>query len=473
LAHSRRFVATDGSSATGNGSESSKESSKNFWALRDVNLRAVRGEAVGIIGSNGAGKSTMLKVLSRVLRPDRGSITVNGRLSGLIEVGAGFHGDLSGRENIYINGAILGMTTAEIRRKFDSIVDFSEISEFLDMPVKRYSSGMYVRLGFAIAAHTDPDVLLVDEVLSVGDVAFKAKCMDAMRGFLRRGTCILFVSHNLSQIKRFCDRVVLLDHGKVLLEGPADAAIAEYSRLISDLEDVNPESVENKLLNKRKNSSSPARITAVRMLGPNGRPSRSFVSGEPLRIEVDYLLNPSTGPTIEPNFAISVHMFGSELSFHFESRRDGFRVAPYSVSNPMLHTALCGIPLCDAPSCDAPQNRQQPEVGTVAVNFPNLSLGEGVYQVSVALADKRGLPEHDWHDRAYRFNVVADGITNGPIYQPRQWEVVSQNVLDSETSDELSDQTSDHDIDATNCGTMVDQPDGCCQPGGCLLGVET
>jgi ABC-type polysaccharide/polyol phosphate transport system ATPase subunit len=376
-----------------------------FWALRDINLCVRRGEAVGIIGPNGAGKSTMLKVLSRVLRPDRGRVQINGRLSGLIEVGAGFHGDLSGRENIFVNGAILGMTRAEIRRNFDSIVEFSGIGDFLDMPVKRYSSGMYVRLGFAIAAHTEPEVLLVDEVLSVGDVSFKAKCMDAMRNFLRRGTSVLFVSHNLAQIKRFCDRVMLLDHGQVRLEGTPDAAIAEYSRLVTDMEDANPEGIENSHLGGRTACVGQARIAAVRILQEDGKPARTFVSGQPVRMEIDYDIDPSVAEGIEPNIAISVHMFGAGLFYQFESRRDGLRLA--------RHTGR----------------------GTVAVNLSKLSLGEGVYQIGVALADEKGLPEHDWHDRAYRISVVADGITDGPVNQPRRWEIVSR---DDATRDEAS-----------------------------------
>jgi ABC-type polysaccharide/polyol phosphate transport system ATPase subunit len=390
--------------------------SDTFWALQDVSLRVRRGEAVGIIGPNGAGKSTMLKVLSRVLRPDRGSIQVNGRLSGLIEVGAGFHGDLSGRENIYVNGAILGMTRAEIRRKFDQIVEFAGIGDFLDMPVKRYSSGMYVRLGFSIAAHMEPEVLLVDEVLSVGDVSFKAKCMDAMRNFMRRGTSVLFVSHNLAQIKRFCDRVMLLDHGKVRLEGTPDAAIAEYSRLVTDLEDANPEGIENSHVGGRTKHDGPARITGVRILKGNGQPARTFVSGEPVRLELDYFIDPATGGMVDPNFAISVHMFGAGLFYQFESRRDGLKLG----------------------RCVG--------AGSVAVNLPKLSLGEGVYQVSVALADEKGLPEHDWHDRAYRISVVADGLTDGPVHQPRRWEIATPERDPEEASDDGSCSGSTHTL---------------------------
>ncbi len=366
-----------------------------FWALQDVNVSVRRGEAVGIIGPNGAGKSTLLKILSRVLRPDRGRVQVNGRLSGLIEVGAGFHGDLSGRENIFVNGAILGMRHDEIRRKFDRIVEFSGIGEFLDMPVKRYSSGMYVRLGFSIAAHMEPEVLVVDEVLSVGDVQFKAKCMEAMRRFLRRGASVLFVSHNLAQIKRFCDRVVLLDHGRVRLEGSPDAAIAEYSRLVSDMEEANPTGIENSHIGGHGRIDSGARITAVRILDGDGLPARTFTSGQPVRVELDYQIDPTTGGIDNPNFVISAHMFGAGLFYQFESLRDGLRLG----------------------RCVG--------AGTVIVDLPKLALGEGVYQIGVALADEKGLPEHDWHDRAYRINVVADGLTEGPVHQPREWHAVN------------------------------------------------
>jgi len=367
-----------------------------FWALQDINLRVRRGEAVGIIGPNGAGKSTMLKILSRVLRPDRGRVAVNGRVSGLIEVGAGFHGDLSGRENIFVNGAILGMTRREIREKFDRIVEFAGIGEFLDMPVKRYSSGMYVRLGFSIAAQMEPDVLLIDEVLSVGDVQFKAKCMDAMRGFLRRGTSILFVSHNLSAVRRFCDRVLLIDRGRIRHEGLPDEAIAEYSRLVGDLEDANPAGIEDSHIGGRTEKSGPVSITGVRILDGAGRPARKFVSGRPMRVELDYHIDPASQGIDNPNFAVSVHMFGAGLFYQFESRRDGVNLG----------------------HCAGP--------GTIAVDFPRLSLGEGVYQIGVAIADEKGLPEHDWHDRAYRINVVADGVTEGPVHQQRTWRIVGE-----------------------------------------------
>ena len=199
-----------------------------FWALRDVSFEVRRGEALGIVGSNGAGKSTILKLLSGIMRPTSGAITVRGRLSALIEVGAGFHPDLTGRENIYLNGTILGMRKEEIRRKFDDIVDFAGLEAFIDTPVKRYSSGMYARLGFSVAAHVEPDLLIVDEVLSVGDYLFQQKCIDRMSQILRGGTTVLFVSHNLHAVTELCHRSILLEKGRLIASGPTDEVVRHY-----------------------------------------------------------------------------------------------------------------------------------------------------------------------------------------------------------------------------------------------------
>jgi lipopolysaccharide transport system ATP-binding protein len=201
---------------------------KEFWALQDVSFQVGRGDALGIIGPNGSGKSTSLKLLSGILKPDKGQLKVKGRLSTLIELGAGFHPDLTGRENIYLNGSILGMKRAEIDRKFDDIVSFSELSEFLDTPVKRYSSGMYARLGFAVAAHVNPEVLIVDEVLSVGDYHFQQRCFDKMREFLRDGTSLVFVSHNMTAVSTLCKSAVLLRKGVPVYQGDVSTAIQKY-----------------------------------------------------------------------------------------------------------------------------------------------------------------------------------------------------------------------------------------------------
>jgi lipopolysaccharide transport system ATP-binding protein len=201
---------------------------REFWALHDVSFTVKRGEAFGIIGGNGAGKSTILKLLTRIMRPTSGSIRMNGRVSALIEVAAGFHGDLTGRENIYLNGTILGLTRNEIDKRFDAIVAFSELEEFIDTPVKRYSSGMYARLGFSVAAHVDPDLLLVDEVLSVGDYLFQRKCVEHMNSVIASGATVIFVSHNLREVAKLCERSMLLERGRVQMIGPTEEIIKTY-----------------------------------------------------------------------------------------------------------------------------------------------------------------------------------------------------------------------------------------------------
>jgi ABC-type polysaccharide/polyol phosphate transport system ATPase subunit len=208
--------------------ELSEKDKREFWALRDISFEVERGEALGIIGHNGAGKSTILKILSRIMKPTKGNMVVNGRLSALIEVSAGFHQDLTGRENIYLNGTILGMTKSEIESKLDQIIAFSGLEEFIDTPVKRYSSGMYARLGFSVAAHVDPDVLIVDEVLSVGDYVFQQKCFDRMREVITGGATVLFVSHNLKSVAEFCRRSLLLEHGQMVTIGPTQGVISSY-----------------------------------------------------------------------------------------------------------------------------------------------------------------------------------------------------------------------------------------------------
>jgi lipopolysaccharide transport system ATP-binding protein len=206
---------------------------ETIWALRDVSFSAAEGEVIGIIGRNGAGKSTLLKVLSRITEPTEGHARMRGRVGSLLEVGTGFHPELTGRENIYLNGAILGMPRAEIIRKLDEIVAFAEVEQFLDTPVKRYSSGMYVRLAFAVAAHLDTDVLVVDEVLAVGDASFQKKCLNKMEDVGRQGRTVLFVSHNLSSVTRLCPRAILIDAGRVLRDGPSHEVVRSY--LHSDL----------------------------------------------------------------------------------------------------------------------------------------------------------------------------------------------------------------------------------------------
>ena len=201
---------------------------KEFWAVNDVSFQVNEGEALGIIGLNGAGKSTILKLLCGIMKPTKGVLKVNGTLSALIEVGAGFHGDLTGRENIFLNGTILGMKKDKIKQKFDEIVDFSGLKDFIDTPVKRYSSGMYARLGFSVAAHVNPKILIVDEVLSVGDYAFQNKCAERMKAIVKNGTSVIFVSHQMKAITDLCDRCILLEQGKVAMNGPTREVVSSY-----------------------------------------------------------------------------------------------------------------------------------------------------------------------------------------------------------------------------------------------------
>jgi len=229
LAHDRPRNLADASRALFRGRQR-----EDFWALKDVSFEVEQGEALGIIGHNGAGKSTMLKLLTRIMQPTNGRIRTRGRVSALIEIGAGFHPEMTGRENIYLNGSILGMTRREIDRKFDEIVTFAELEKFIDTPVKRYSSGMYVRLGFAVAANTEPEFLLVDEVLSVGDAAFQAKCLEKMENMLSTGVSMVLVSHNLGIVETFCSRAAVLAHGSLISLSGSREAVNHYIDIVRD-----------------------------------------------------------------------------------------------------------------------------------------------------------------------------------------------------------------------------------------------
>lgn len=243
---------------------------EEFWALRGINFEVKEGEVLGIIGRNGAGKSTLLKILSRITEPTGGRVTIRGRVASLLEVGTGFHAELSGRENIFLNGAILGMTRADIRKRFDEIVAFSEVERFLDTPVKRYSSGMYVRLAFAVAAHLEPEILIVDEVLAVGDAAFQAKCMGKMSSVARENRTVLFVSHNMGAVKTLTTRSILLESGVVTADGPSETVVEDY--LIRTL-DERAKALKAKNLEGfrrgRHYDNPPAKILEINIAKPN------------------------------------------------------------------------------------------------------------------------------------------------------------------------------------------------------------
>jgi homopolymeric O-antigen transport system ATP-binding protein len=248
----------------------------DFWALKDVSFQIQKGEVVGIIGRNGAGKSTLLKILSRITIPTEGRIRIDGRIASLLEVGTGFHQELTGRENIFLNGAILGMTRAEITRKFDEIVEFSGIEEFLDTPVKRYSSGMYVRLAFAVAAHLDPEILIVDEVLAVGDAAFQKKCLGKMESFAQSGRTVLFVSHNMEAIRNLCRRAIWLKDGRLYQDGQVDATIEDYFTATTE-SSFTYANLDYGLI-----------IRDVVLKNSRGEKSSQFCPGEDLIVEINY-----------------------------------------------------------------------------------------------------------------------------------------------------------------------------------------
>jgi lipopolysaccharide transport system ATP-binding protein len=279
----RRRAISRESSSTSDEPQATKHKSDYIWALRNVSFEVRHGEAVGIIGRNGSGKSTLLKVLSKITTPTEGYAEIHGRVGSLLEVGTGFHPELTGRENIYLNGAILGLRKVEIEQRFDEIVAFSEIEQFLDTPVKRYSSGMYVRLAFAIAAHLEPDILLVDEVLAVGDAQFQKKCLGKMEGVAREGRTVLFVSHNMAAVQELCPRAILLSEGHIVEDNPTPEVISDYlsaeSGLSSGDRDVSDPSL-------RRNSLADSRFRWIHITIVNsaGEVTDRLAFGEPFEI---------------------------------------------------------------------------------------------------------------------------------------------------------------------------------------------
>lgn len=262
------------------------ELDKTIWALKDTSFEIKSGEIIGIIGANGAGKSTLLKILSRITEPTEGYVDIFGRVGSLLEVGTGFHPELTGRENIFLNGAILGMRRTEIEQKFDEIVDFSEIVEFIDTPVKHYSSGMYVRLAFSVAAHLEPEILLVDEVLSVGDAAFQKKCLGKMGDSVRGGRTVLFVSHNLNAVQRLCDRTYWINDGRIRLQGPTSDVVESY--LEYSLQDSNG---QNGGRERKSQIDSMAYYQNIRFLDREGIESTTFPGSTRMTIEARIKLN--------------------------------------------------------------------------------------------------------------------------------------------------------------------------------------
>ena len=264
------------------------EALETFWALSDISFSVKEGEVIGIVGRNGAGKSTLLKILSRITEPTHGRAEIYGRVGALLEVGTGFHPELTGRENVFLSGAILGMRRSEIARRFDAIVSFAEVEQFIDTPTKRYSSGMYTRLAFAVAAHLEPEILLVDEVLAVGDSAFQKKCLGKMEDVAGEGRTVFFVSHNTQAVRQLCTRCGLLDQGRVVADGPTDSTLAVYNQRLRDMR-VDSETGVNNPENRR--GSGAVRFTAVSVEDLSGAERYTFEMGDTVRFRLSCKVN--------------------------------------------------------------------------------------------------------------------------------------------------------------------------------------
>jgi lipopolysaccharide transport system ATP-binding protein len=349
----RPFRALGGMLAT-RGSSASAGDPTYIWALKDVSFEISRGEVVGIIGRNGSGKSTLLKILSRITEPTQGEAEIHGRVASLLEVGTGFHPELTGRENVYLNGAILGMKRTEIARRFDEIVGFAEVETFLDTPVKHYSSGMYLRLAFAVAAHLEPEILLVDEVLAVGDAAFQRKCLDRVGSVAREGRTVLLVSHNAAAVRAICQRGILLQAGRVAFDGPADEALAAYVESF-EASRQNPFPDEG-----QRPGNGRVRLVGVEVSHPGQGTSGSLIAGLPARFE----------------FSLSGTMPGLSC---------GFTIYDHS-----------GLPVTHFDSTEqSPDDSYRPEIGNkLACELDELALVPGRYRLNVALYGEHELQDH-------------------------------------------------------------------------------
>ena len=354
---------------------------EGFSALSDIDLDIKPGEFFSVIGPNGSGKSTLLKILAGILIPTSGRVEVSGRLSPFLELGVGFQGELTGRENIYLYGAITGLTRAQIGRSFDEIVAFSELAKFIDTKLKHYSSGMQVRLAFATAIQTQAEVFLIDEVLAVGDTAFQRKCFEVFARFRQQGKTIVFVSHNLEAVRRFSDRAALLEKGRLVVAGRPDEVLERY--IYGPLEDVERYQARIRHAGGDRWGSREVEITGVRLLGATGQPASQFPTGQPLTIECEYQINQ---PVPAPIFGLSIH------------RQDGSLL--YGTNTEIEKYALAWPPK---------EGR-----GRLSFQVPSLPLLGGEYSLSVAVHDAAHRP-YDWHNRLYRFGVIKDNEAEGEI----------------------------------------------------------
>lgn len=358
-----------------------------LWALDGVSFEVEPGETLGLIGPNGAGKTTVLKLLSRITRPTSGHIAVKGRVAALIQLGAGFHPDLTGRENVYLNGSILGLKRREIDARFDSIVTFSELEEFIDMPVKRYSSGMYVRLGFSVAAHVDPDVLLIDEVLAVGDHMFQDKCVQRIREFREAGKTMVVVSHNKEMIQKLCSQTLFLHAGQVVYQGDTQEALNRYHTGFSGRALQGERREED-----RAGAEREVEITHVELLDGNGEACESFFTGQPMAVRIHF----------RANTALTDPVFYSRI-------RKGYNI---------LHGTTTA-------RFDAAAHFEAGEQGIAEARYESINLLNGEYNINVGIKRDHFSPfTLDQIDAAVRFRVSSRFDQGGAlVHLPHHWDV--------------------------------------------------
>jgi ABC-type polysaccharide/polyol phosphate transport system ATPase subunit len=359
---------------------------REFWALRDVSLDVQRGEALGVIGRNGAGKSTLLKLLAGITAPTEGEIVITGRLAALIEVGSGFHPELTGRENVYLSGAILGMRRREIAAKFDRIVEFAGVAPFIDMPVKWYSSGMYVRLGFAIAAHLDPDVLLIDEVLAVGDAAFQKQCLERIRELRRGGTTAVFISHDLSAVEMLCDRAMLVEGGRITLGGEPGLVTAEYRKRALAQAVAPPDAPRQ---------AADVRIRAIRLASADRSGTSAIRTGDPLIVQVECGAGPRAAKAVVEAFFYSAD--GRVLYCQFSTALEGGHI-------------------------ELPAGG-----GVVEFSCAELPLQAGEYAVAASVRDPETYEIQAWHSGPH-LSVRHGPMVRGHFYVPHSWRLVTDEV---------------------------------------------
>lgn len=354
---------------------------RDLWALKDVSFAVKQGEVLGIIGANGAGKSTLLSILAQTMRPTEGAIAVDGRVSSLLELGAGFHPDLTGRENIFLNGSILGLSRRQIAERYEKIVEFSELSDFMDTPVKHYSSGMYVRLGFAVAVEVDPDILLIDEVLAVGDEKFRKRCLAKIEEFQKRRKTMLVVSHDLDVITKISDRVLLLDGGRVLKVDDPQRTVDEYRSLGF----VKEGAIVVKEIGTRQ-----IEIQNVRFLNAAGQPTDQFQTGESVAIEIQYLAKEKT---LDPIFGFSISGIDGKICYG---------------TNTLIENTP--IPFVDGK-------------GKIILKITRLNLLQGKYYFSFAAHSRDHKIQYHRLDNKYPIFVKSQTKAEGTVHLDCRWEM--------------------------------------------------